>query len=57
MVIRRLRVLKFVDVFIERLFPLGRAPQLEQQMLEREVCRNRAAIVGRVRFGTRIATE
>ena len=57
MVVRRLGVRQFVDVTFERFFLLGRAPQLEPQMLQREAVGDRAAIVGRRRFGTRVARQ
>jgi hypothetical protein len=57
MEIRRLGLRKSIDIFVECLFLLGRAPQLEPQMLHRKAIRDRAAVVGRRRFGTGIAPE
>jgi len=56
-VVRRFGVLEFIEVFFECLLLLGRASQLEHQVLHRNVVRNRAAIIGRRRFWARIARE
>jgi hypothetical protein len=57
MVMRRLGVLEFIDVPVERLLLLGRPPQLEQHVIHREICGNGAAIVGCRRFRTSVALE
>jgi hypothetical protein len=58
MVIRRVRIAQLIDITFKRLFALGRATQLEPQMLHRKAVSDQAAIVGRrPRFGTRIARE
>ena len=57
MVVRRLRVLELIDVFVERLFPLGRPKQLEEHVIQRKVRGDGAAIICRRRFRTRIAGE
>ena len=57
MVVRRFGVLEFIEVFFERLLLLGRAPQLEPQMLHWKAVSDRAAIVGHRRFWTRIAHQ
>ena len=48
MVVRRFRVLEFIEVFFECLLLLGRASQLEPQMLHRKAVIDRAAIIGRI---------
>src|SRR5208283_4403340 len=48
---------QLIDITFKRLFAFGRAPQLEPQMLHWKAVSDRAAIVGRRRFGTRIARE
>ena len=57
MVIRRVGIFEFIEIFFERALLLGAAPQLEHHVLHREVGGNRAAVVSRRRFGTRIACE
>src|ERR1019366_2700870 len=56
-VVRRFGIFEFIEISFERLLLLWSATQLEQHVLHREVCGNRAAIVSRRRFWTRVTRE
>ena len=55
--IRRSGIVELIDELRERRFQLGRALQLQEHVLHREVARNYATIIGGVRFGARVAAK
>src|SRR5208282_5928394 len=57
MVIRGFWVGKLIGISIQRPLPFGRALEQEPQVLQRKVVSDGAAIIGRIRFGPRVAAK
>ena len=56
-IVWRLGVAQLIDVLPKRLFPFGRASQLEEHMLYPEAVSDRPAIILCIRFRTRVPSK